>query len=131
MCVPPAQAWGYGTILDEYYGWYSRYLVKLAQTFSELGLPLYGLTLQNEPRFEPHSYPGTLLTPQNETALANLLHPALRAAGLNTLVAAYDHNWDLVQYPLDVMAGVGGAGKTVDVIASAEDHTRASTRHIL
>ena len=115
--IKDSGAWGYGTIRDELYPWYAKYLVKLVQTFSDLGLPLYGLTLQNEPRFEPGSYPGTRLSPLNETNLANLLHPALRAAGLDTLVAAYDHNWDLVEYPLEVMQGVGGAGKTVDVMA--------------
>lgn len=43
------------------------------------------------------SYPGTLLTARNESVLARLLHPMLKAANLNTFVAGYDHNWDNVR----------------------------------
>ena len=88
--IKDSQAWGHGTIKDDLYPWYAKYLVKVAQTFQDWGLPLYGMTLQNEPRFEPGSYPGTRLSPANESNLANLLHPALKAAGLNVLVVAYD-----------------------------------------
>ena len=90
--IKDSKAWGHGTIEDQYYDWYASYFVKLIQTFDSLGLPLYAITLQNEPRYEPYSYPGTRLTPQNESALANILKPLLRAANLSTLVAAYDHN---------------------------------------
>ena len=90
--IKDSQAWGYGTILDQYYDWYAAYFVRLIQTFDSLGLPLYAVTLQNEPRFEPYSYPGTRLSPQNESALANILKPLLRAKNISTLVAAYDHN---------------------------------------
>ena len=90
--IKDSQAWGHGTILDQYYDFYAAYFVLLIQTFDKLGLPLYAITLQNEPRFEPYSYPGTKLTPQNESALANILKPLLRAKNISTLVAAYDHN---------------------------------------
>lgn len=90
--IKDSGAWGYGTILDQYYQWYASYFVRLIETFDSLGVPLYAVTLQNEPRFEPGSYPGTRLTPQNESALANILKPMLRAKNISTLVAAYDHN---------------------------------------
>ena len=93
--IKDSGAWGYGTILDEYYGWYAQYFVRLIQTFEQFGLPLHAITLQNEPRYEPYSYPGTRLTPQNESALAGLLKPLLRAANISTLIAAYDHNCTL------------------------------------
>jgi len=90
--IKDSKAWGYGTILDQYYDWYAAYFVRLIETFDSLGIPLYAITLQNEPRFEPGSYPGTRFTPQNESALANILKPLLRSKNISTLVAAYDHN---------------------------------------
>ena len=63
------------------------------------------------------TYPATLLSALNETVLTNALRPALRAAGLSTLVVAWDSDWSDFDYALDVMAGVGGDGRSVDAVA--------------
>jgi len=73
----------------------------VATAFKNFGIPLWGITLQNEPRYEPGSYPGTKYTARNESVLARLLHPLL--SPMNVKVVGYDHNWDNVSYPIEIM----------------------------
>ena len=114
--IKDSQSWYAGRLLDEWYPWYASYLTKVALTFDSLGLPLYALSLQNEPTYVYDDYPCTYLSAQNESILANLLQPALRAAHLNTLVMAFDSDPHFATYPLEVMQAVGGDGQSVDAI---------------
>lgn len=109
-----SKAWGHGRLIDDLYPVYANYLVKVAEYFHNQGIDLWGITLQNEPRFEPGSYPGTLYTPRNESTLAKLVKPLMQKAGLPTIIAAYDHNWDLESFPDEV---IKEAGDAVDYIA--------------
>ena len=91
--------------------------VNVVSTFQSLGVPLYALSIQNEPNFAWGSYPSTTLSPLNESVLANALKPALRAKGLSTLLLAWDSDWWGLDYPLEVLDRVGGDGKSVDGVA--------------
>ena len=113
----PAGEWNQGTIQDTWYSWYVSYLVDLVQQFKSLGVPLYALSLQNEPTYEWYTYPATILSALNESVLANALRPALRAKGLDTLVVAWDSDWNNLNYTLEVMDRVGGDGQSVDAVA--------------
>ena len=56
--------------------------------------------MQNEPLYEPSDYPGMeVFPPQQAEFIAAQLAPALRGAGLQTKILAYDHNWDIPDYP--------------------------------
>ena len=113
----PAGNWNEGTIQDTWYSWYAAYLADVAANFASFGVPLYGLSLQNEPTYEWGTYPATLLSPLNESVLANALRPALRARGLSTLVVAWDSDYSDLDYALEVMERVNGDGQSVDAIA--------------
>ena len=52
-----------GTLLPQYYGAFARYLVKFADAMQAEGVPLYALSAQNEPHYEPADYPGMRLDP--------------------------------------------------------------------
>jgi glucosylceramidase len=83
---------------------YAKYLVRSLQAFAQEGIKPQYLTIQNEPLNETKDYPGTLLkADQAARFIGNDLGPALRAAGLQTQVLAYDHNWDHPEYPLAVI----------------------------
>ena len=116
--IKDSNSWYGGNLLDSQYAWYASYLTRVASTFKALGTPLYALSLQNEPLpvYEWSDYPSTALTPQNESALASLLKPALKAAGLDTLVMAFDADAQFASYPIQVLQGVGGDGQTVDAV---------------
>ena len=113
----PEGSWNNGTVLDEWYGWYVNYLVDVVSTFQSLGVPLYALSLQNDPTYAWGDYPATILSALNESVLANALKPALRAKGLNTLLLVWDGDWDNIDYALEVLQRVGGDGQSVDGVA--------------
>ncbi len=97
-------AWGNGTLLTNYYGTYSQYFVKFVQAYQAAGLPIYAVTLQNEPHFEPGGYPGMRMEPADQANFVkNNLGPAFSSAGLSTKIVVWDHNWDEPNYPVTVL----------------------------
>ena len=47
-----------GELLEQYESTYADYLVKYLDAFRGFGIPIFALTLQNEPGFTPVTYPG-------------------------------------------------------------------------
>jgi glucosylceramidase len=94
-----------GTLRDDAYDAFARYLVKFADAMQEQGLPLWGLTVQNEPHFEPKDYPGMRLDPAQRMRLAGqYLGPLLAQRKPALQLLDWDHNWDEPQSPLQVLA---------------------------
>ncbi len=92
------------------YGPLGAYFVKFVQAYASYGIPVGAITPENEPLNGSARYPAMDLDAPSETALvAQDIGPSLRAAGLATLVWAYDHNWDVESYPEQVV-GDPGAG---------------------
>jgi glucosylceramidase len=75
--------------------------VEFIEAYAKAGIPTDYVTMQNEPLYEPEDYPGmAVLPPQAATFLSGHLEPALDEAGLDdTKILAYDHNWDITDYP--------------------------------
>jgi glucosylceramidase len=80
---------------------YALYLLKFVQAYEAAGVPIYALTVQNEPQNRtPDNYAGTDLPVAHEAAVINQLGPMLRDAGLSRVkIIGYDHNW--TQHPDD------------------------------
>jgi O-glycosyl hydrolase len=94
----------FGKLKREYYGALAMYFVKFIQAYQAEGLPIYAITLQNEPYYEPYSYPGMHLEPADEAELVkNYFKPAFEAAGITARILVWDHNWDKYEYPLAVL----------------------------
>ena len=56
----------------------ANYLVRFADAFAAEGVPIFALTLQNEPGFEPGNYPGMKLDPKERASIiGSYLGPAL------------------------------------------------------
>ncbi|MED5016279.1 glycoside hydrolase family 30 beta sandwich domain-containing protein [Paenibacillus chibensis] len=99
-----------GKLRPECYGVYAQYFVKFVQAYEEAGIPIYAVSIQNEPGYEPKEYPGMLLTPQEEAAfIRDHLGPAFEAAGIQAKILCYDHNWDVPQHPLGILDDPGAA----------------------
>jgi glucosylceramidase len=80
---------------------YARYFVKFVQAYRKAGVPVDAVTLQNEPQNRhPSAYPGTDLPATQEEKLAAAVGAAFDAAGLDTLILGYDHNWS--EHPGDI-----------------------------
>ncbi|BDR53350.1 hypothetical protein KIM372_12570 [Bombiscardovia nodaiensis] len=104
-----------GSLRVDCYPVYAQYFVRFAQEYEAAGLPVYAFTVQNEPLFVPLNYPGCFLPADQEALFVHdFLRPALRSAGLDTLILGYDHNWDRIDYPLDLL---DQAGQDFDGIA--------------
>lgn len=93
-----------GTLKPECYDTYAAYFVQFIQAYEREGIPIYAVTIQNEPGYEPKEYSGMILTPEEERDfIAHHLGPAFEREGISTLILCYDHNWDVPEHPLTVL----------------------------
>jgi glucosylceramidase len=95
-----------GNMNPSYFPSLARYFVNFVQAYQQLGIPIYALSVQNEPLYSTAGYPSESLSATDEaTFIANHLGPALSSAGLgNVRIFAYEHNWDNPAYPESVLA---------------------------
>lgn len=71
-----------GALKPEAYGVYARYLRRIVDLYLEEGMPLYALTLQNDPQAPPADAPGMLLDAKARAELAGKhLGPLLQESG--------------------------------------------------
>src|SRR6266511_30191 len=92
-----------GRLIDEprIYAAYARYFVEFVRAYERAGVPIYAVTMQNEPQNRhPNGYPGMDMPVAQEAKLIEALGPALHAAGLRTKILGYDHNWS--EHPNDI-----------------------------
>ncbi|MFA4892493.1 MAG: glycoside hydrolase family 30 beta sandwich domain-containing protein [Brevundimonas sp.] len=94
-----------GQLKPEYYGTYADYLARYVRSAADHGVPTDYLSIQNEPDFEPDSYPGMRWGPEGRAEfIGRNLGPRFRAAGIGTRILDWDHNWDHPEQPLGVLA---------------------------
>jgi glucosylceramidase len=92
-----------GRLIDEprIYDAYARYFVKFVQGYEAAGVPVYAVTVQNEPQNRnPSGYPGMDLPVAQEAKLIEAIGGAFAAAGITTKILGYDHNWS--EHPGDI-----------------------------
>jgi glucosylceramidase len=94
-----------GQLRPEFYGAFARYMVRYVDEMKAEGIPIFALTLQNEPHFEPGDYPGMRMTPRTRaTVVGQHLGPLLKRRGLQTQILEWDHNWDEPWSPLSMLS---------------------------
>jgi len=104
-----------GHLKPEAYGPFAQYLLRYVQAYKAEGVPIYALTLQNEPNFEPDNYPGMRVDPAERAAfIGGYLGPALAGSGVKLF--DWDHNWDHPESPLGVLADAKAA-RYIDAVA--------------
>ena len=104
-----------GSLKSALFDIYAQYFVKTIQAYQAQGIDLYAITVQNEPLYVPKNYSGSGMSADQQAAfIKNALKPAFLAAGIDTKILAYDHNWDRKDYPLTVLEK---AGDEVDGVA--------------
>jgi glucosylceramidase len=121
-----------GTLADGYTDVYAGYLVRTVQALRARQIPIRFLTLGNEPRYAPADYPGMLLSPQQEAALAGAVAGRLAQAGISDVqLIGYDHNWDDTSYATSLLAdpAAGSALAGTAFHCYAGDPSAQSTVH--
>src|SRR4051794_5030179 len=104
-----------GRLIDDprIYDAYARYFVKFLLAYRREGVPVYALTVQNEPQNRhPRAYPGTDMPVAQEAKLIAALGPKLRAARLDTKILGYDHNWS--EHPDDIASTPPGEDREIE-----------------
>jgi glucosylceramidase len=94
-----------GELLPQYESAYADYLVKYLDTYLSYGIPIFAVTLQNEPGFVPITYPGMEM-PETTRAriIAQYFGPKLANRSPKTQILEWDHNWDQPEMPLSMLA---------------------------
>lgn len=106
-----------GELLPQLESTYADYLVKYLDIYRGYGIPIFALTLQNEPGFIPLTYPSTdLPASTRKRIIAQYLGPALARRKPKTLILGWDHNWDEPEQPLSMLADPDAA-RYIDGIA--------------
>lgn len=129
-----------GSLKDNHLDDFALYLVRYINAFEEKGLPIYAITMQNEPLNESSSYPSMKMEWFQQSNLLRFhLGPSLATEGLETKVLLYDHNWDVTDYAKDILsvaetepyaAGTAFHGYAGDVSAQSEVYNHNTAKGI-
>ena len=129
-----------GALLPSAYAPMARYFVKFVQAYEAAGIPIFAVTMQNEPLNIPNDYPGLGMTAGEQIVfLRDHLAPAFHNASLKTKIMVFDHNWDLIDFPIRVLSDSKAAAAAVgtaihcyggSVTAQSELHNRFPDKDI-
>jgi glucosylceramidase len=92
-----------GSLVNMYHEAYALYFVKFIEGYAERGLPIYAVTPQNEPLHQTSNYPTMYMTATQQIQLINAMGQAFDQHEIETLIIAYDHNWDQPSYPNTIL----------------------------
>jgi glucosylceramidase len=101
-----------GSLLPEFYQSWANYYVKFVKSYEIEGLPIWGLSIQNEP-MATQTWESCIYTAEEERDfLKNFLGPTLDKEGLgDKKIIVWDHNRDLMNYRANVIFSDPGAAK--------------------
>lgn len=93
-----------GKLLKEYYSVYANYFVKYIQKMQQLGIQIDAVTIQNEP-MNPDNNPSLKMEAAEQAEFIKYhLGPSFKQHGIKTKIIIWDHNCDLPEYPLQILA---------------------------
>lgn len=93
-----------GRLKEEYYQAYADYFTKFVKAYEKEGLPVYALSVQNEPQHETPTYPSMKMDwDEQANFIGRYLGPAFEKNGIATKIIGWDHNWDAAWYPTQLL----------------------------
>jgi glucosylceramidase len=96
----------------DYQAW-ADYFVKWIDAYQANGIPIWGVTPQNEPEYCPTDYPGSSWDYSSEANwVHNYLAPDLSSNSLSPKILGFDHNWEDLSFPqgLETSSASGNLG---------------------
>ncbi len=101
-----------GKLLPEYYQSWASYYAKFIKAYEAEGMPVWGLTIQNEP-MAVQTWESCVYTAEEErNFLKNYLGPTLEKEGLGDKnIVVWDHNRDLIPHRANTIFGDPEAAK--------------------
>ncbi len=84
---------------------FARYIAGFVDAMHAEGIPIFAVTLQNEPGYTPADYPGMRMdSEQRARIIARQLGPLLAHSAQPPAILEWDDNWDRFKQPLQVLA---------------------------
>ena len=103
-----------GSLRPEYYDAWARYYARFIMAYEAEGIPVWGITVQNEP-MATQTWESCIYTAEQERDfLKNHLGPVLDMEGLGRInIVVWDHNRDLIVHRANTILGDPDAAKYV------------------
>jgi glucosylceramidase len=117
-------------LINSYYATYAGYFTEFVSAYANgYGIPIYAVSMQNEPHNCDSSYPTMSMEPADQSNFALALHSALAGAGLGAVkIIAWDHNWyeggSPTTYPQQVLSYANG--QALGAVSGAAYHCYSS-----
>jgi len=94
-----------GHLLPQYYAVYAQYLAKFVKAYEAEGIPIYAITVQNEPGVSTGKYPSCRWSgAEQRDFIKNHLGPAFRQNGIATKIWCFDHNFNNLPFPRAILS---------------------------
>ncbi|WP_430816525.1 glycoside hydrolase family 30 protein [Carboxylicivirga sp. RSCT41] len=101
-----------GKLLPEYYQSWASYYAKFIKAYEAEGMPVWGLTIQNEPMAVQRWESCVYTAEEERDFLKNYLGPTLEKEGLGDKnIVVWDHNRDLISHRANTIFGDPEAAK--------------------
>jgi len=93
-----------GTLLPEYYQPWANYFTKFIKAYEKEGIPIWGITVQNEP-MATQTWESCIFSAEAERDfLKNFLGPTMKKEGFaDKKIVVWDHNRDLMTHRANVI----------------------------
>jgi glucosylceramidase len=103
-----------GRLLPEFYQAWANYFVKFIKAYEAEGIPIWGITVQNEP-MATQTWESCIFTAEEERDfLKNNLGPTIHKEGLaDKKIMVWDHNRDLITHRANIILDDPEAAKYV------------------
>lgn len=103
-----------GSLLPRFAPTWAQYITRFVQDYEQAGIPIWGLTVQNEPLARQTWESMIFSAEQERDFLRDHLGPTLARAGLGgRKIIVWDHNRDLIKHRADVILSDPAAAKYV------------------
>ena len=95
----------WGELRREYYDTFAEYFARFIEAYKDSAIPVAAITIQNEPHFITHDYPGMYI---GDSVRARLIRehvgPIMATRAPNVKILDWDQSWDEPTAPLTVLA---------------------------
>jgi glucosylceramidase len=101
-----------GTLLPEYYATWATYYTKFIKAYEKAGIPIWGITVQNEPMAKQPWESIIYSAEEERDFLKNYLGPIMQKEGLGDKpIVVWDHNRDLINQRVNTIMADPEAAK--------------------
>ena len=107
-------AWNAGKLKTEFYATWARFFVKYIQAYQQQGIPIWSVTVENEPMGNGGNWESMHFTPaEMADFIKNHLGPQFSKENIGTLILIYDQNRDHLEEWADAILGDPAAAQYI------------------